>query len=345
MSKQSRSQALRILAALTIGVLFGLGLLWVSGCLAPATPGIPLDKLPGLLGVPKVELIEKLKAIESIDDPSAEIVLWRLGFDHKLTQGDILHTTRFLESARSDTFSAAVECAQQSDEPAVIKKLRSFADSDDLWKLKRVAGVLHHKGDDGPLDRLTSVLKDQGTPPEQRRNLTSGLLGVDPRHLAPLFIELLSDANVWVRYNAICQLRELAETEHGYDYEGKGDNSVPIKEWREWYRKNRRSLPTESKRDWERQMGGIGAEIKIEDEGIRVIRVLQGFAAEKAGMKTGDIITETNGHPVQGKTLAELVAYELRRQEGTKLTLTFKRPQTGESRTVTLTREIITVAK
>jgi carboxyl-terminal processing protease len=70
------------------------------------------------------------------------------------------------------------------------------------------------------------------------------------------------------------------------------------------------------------QYSGIGASISYRDGKMRVMMPLEGFAADKAGLKIGDEIIEIDGVNVQGKDEKSDL---LRGQAGTKVVLTIKR--------------------
>ncbi|TCX53927.1 S41 family peptidase [Dehalobacter sp. 14DCB1] len=69
---------------------------------------------------------------------------------------------------------------------------------------------------------------------------------------------------------------------------------------------------------------GIGIELEMVQQGVKVTRVIQGYGADKAGIKQGDIILEADGYSLAGKT-SEYSAGKLRGPEGTKVRVKVKR--------------------
>ncbi len=69
---------------------------------------------------------------------------------------------------------------------------------------------------------------------------------------------------------------------------------------------------------------GIGIELEMVQQGVKVTRVITGYGADKAGIKQGDIILEADGYSLAGKT-SEYCAGKLRGPEGTKVRVKVKR--------------------
>ncbi len=87
---------------------------------------------------------------------------------------------------------------------------------------------------------------------------------------------------------------------------------------------------------------GIGAELGVDDQSnIVIISPLSGYPAEKAGLKTHDIIAAVNSQSTQGLSV-DSVVNKIRGTVGTKVTLTIVRGATKPF-DVTITREKITV--
>lgn len=84
--------------------------------------------------------------------------------------------------------------------------------------------------------------------------------------------------------------------------------------------------------------GGIGIEIGIRNDTPTVLRVIKDNPAEKAGVMTGDIITQVNGGSVESKALNDIVS-QIRGDAGTSVKLTVIRE--GESREFSITRETV----
>ncbi|MGB9678387.1 MAG: S41 family peptidase [Thermoanaerobacteraceae bacterium] len=85
--------------------------------------------------------------------------------------------------------------------------------------------------------------------------------------------------------------------------------------------------------------GGIGIVVAVDkDEHIVVVSPIKNTPGERAGIKSGDIITAVDEKKVSGKNLDEAVSM-MKGPEGTKVTLTILRD--GKTFTKTITREII----
>lgn len=85
---------------------------------------------------------------------------------------------------------------------------------------------------------------------------------------------------------------------------------------------------------------GIGAEISLEDEIITVVSPLDGFPADKAGLRPQDKIIKIDGEDTFGLSVEEAVL-KIRGPEGTDVNLTVLRGQ--EQKEFTITREKIVV--
>lgn len=66
---------------------------------------------------------------------------------------------------------------------------------------------------------------------------------------------------------------------------------------------------------------GLGIELKLDSEGLRLVGVLRGGPAWDAGLKPGDQITHVDGHPLRGLGLDE-GASKLQGTEGTAVAIT-----------------------
>ncbi len=86
---------------------------------------------------------------------------------------------------------------------------------------------------------------------------------------------------------------------------------------------------------------GIGAELSREDDLITIVAPIQGYPAEKAGLKPQDIIIEINGEQTYGLTLTEAVQ-KIRGEAGTTVSLKIVREGEGQ-KDYTITRENITI--
>ena len=85
---------------------------------------------------------------------------------------------------------------------------------------------------------------------------------------------------------------------------------------------------------------GVGIEITQEDGLIRIVSPIEGSPADRAGLKTNDLITKIDDVAVKGLSLSEAVK-RMRGNPGTKVTLTIFRKDESRTFPVTITREEI----
>ena len=90
------------------------------------------------------------------------------------------------------------------------------------------------------------------------------------------------------------------------------------------------------------QFGGLGLEVGQENGFVKVISPIDDTPAQKAGIKSGDLIVKINDHPVKGMSLQESVNM-MRGKPGSKITLTIMREGKSAPFTVTLKRAVIKV--
>ncbi|HRM94878.1 MAG TPA: PDZ domain-containing protein, partial [Alicycliphilus sp.] len=83
---------------------------------------------------------------------------------------------------------------------------------------------------------------------------------------------------------------------------------------------------------------GVGIEITQEDGLIKIVSPIEGSPADRAGLKTNDLITKIDDTAVKGLTLNEAVK-RMRGEPNTKVTLTILRKDESRSFPVTITRE------
>lgn len=87
--------------------------------------------------------------------------------------------------------------------------------------------------------------------------------------------------------------------------------------------------------------GGVGIVVRLNDQGqVFVVSVIPENPADRAGVEGGDVFVEVDGQPLDGmgtSQVADLVTGEV----GTDVEITFYRPRTNETYTVTITRAII----
>lgn len=97
-----------------------------------------------------------------------------------------------------------------------------------------------------------------------------------------------------------------------------------------------------SMRDTEGQYGGLGMVIAMEDYQLVVVKTMKASPARRAGMEPGDIITHVDGEKIHGLQIHEL-ASRLRGYPDTQVSLRILRPQSGERKTFSMVREIISI--
>jgi len=104
-------------------------------------------------------------------------------------------------------------------------------------------------------------------------------------------------------------------------------------------KKNFEDMQTQTKGEF----GGLGIEITMENNIVKVISPIDDTPAARAGLQPNDFITHINGKPVTDYTLNEAVE-KMRGKPGTKVTLTIRRGSlTERAFDVTLTRAVIKV--
>ena len=85
---------------------------------------------------------------------------------------------------------------------------------------------------------------------------------------------------------------------------------------------------------------GVGIEITMEDSLVKVVSPIEGSPADRAGLKSGDMITKIDDTAVRGLSLNEAVK-RMRGEPQTKVTLTIFRKDESRTFPVTITREEI----
>lgn len=80
---------------------------------------------------------------------------------------------------------------------------------------------------------------------------------------------------------------------------------------------------------------GVGMTVEPVDGGLRVITVYQGSPADKGGLKSGDVITQVDGHPIAGKSSEESTT-RIKGPAGTEVKLTVRSGK--QTRELTLKR-------
>jgi carboxyl-terminal processing protease len=72
------------------------------------------------------------------------------------------------------------------------------------------------------------------------------------------------------------------------------------------------------------EFGGLGIEIGAEDGLVKVVSPIEDTPAQKAGIKSGDLIIKIDDTPVRGLSLNDAVK-RMRGKPGSKVTLTIAR--------------------
>jgi carboxyl-terminal processing protease len=105
-------------------------------------------------------------------------------------------------------------------------------------------------------------------------------------------------------------------------------------------------LPPNDFRDMQVQtrgeFGGLGIEVTMEGELIKVVSPIDDTPAFDAGVLAGDLITHLDGEEVAGLTLAEAVE-RMRGEVGSAIVLTVRREGVDEAIDISITRDIIRI--
>ncbi|MEF2072085.1 S41 family peptidase [Consotaella aegiceratis] len=90
------------------------------------------------------------------------------------------------------------------------------------------------------------------------------------------------------------------------------------------------------------EFGGLGIEVTMEDELVKVVSPFEGTPADKAGVLAGDLIAEIDGQQVRGLTLNEAVD-KMKGDVGTSVELTILREGAAKPIRVSIMRDEIKV--
>lgn len=88
--------------------------------------------------------------------------------------------------------------------------------------------------------------------------------------------------------------------------------------------------------------GGIGATVGLRNDNVTIVDLIEGFSAQRQGMRIGDIITKINNTPVTKDNFESLSEF-LKGDPGTTISVTIKRDGTNDEITFNLVREEIEV--
>jgi carboxyl-terminal processing protease len=105
-------------------------------------------------------------------------------------------------------------------------------------------------------------------------------------------------------------------------------------------------MPPDDFRDMQVQtrgeFGGLGIEVTMEGDFIKVVTPIDDTPAYKAGVLAGDVITALDGEDVAGLTLAEAVD-KMRGPVNTNIVLTVRREGADKPIDITITRDIVRI--
>jgi carboxyl-terminal processing protease len=92
----------------------------------------------------------------------------------------------------------------------------------------------------------------------------------------------------------------------------------------------------------EGEFGGLGIEVTMENGFVKVVAPIDDTPAQRAGMKTGDLIVRIDETPVKGLTLNDAVK-KMRGKPGTDIKLTVVREGENKPLEIVLTRAVIKI--
>jgi carboxyl-terminal processing protease len=90
------------------------------------------------------------------------------------------------------------------------------------------------------------------------------------------------------------------------------------------------------------QFGGLGIEVTMENGFIKVVSPIDDTPAQRAGIKTGDLIVRLDDKPVKGMALTDAVKY-MRGEPGSKILLTIVREGAEAPLKITVVRDVVKV--
>jgi carboxyl-terminal processing protease len=103
--------------------------------------------------------------------------------------------------------------------------------------------------------------------------------------------------------------------------------------------------PTDAKKleeDLSGSFEGIGIQVGVKNDLIKVIAPIKGTPAEKAGLRAGDVIVAVDSKSTSGMAIDDVVSM-MRGAKGTKVTLTIQREGEKNTQNVEITRAVIVV--
>jgi carboxyl-terminal processing protease len=90
------------------------------------------------------------------------------------------------------------------------------------------------------------------------------------------------------------------------------------------------------------RFSGIGMNVQQDRRGLRVIKVFAGTPASRAGIRSGNVITEVNGRSIAGVS-SDVASARIRGRPGTHVRLQVLNPATGHRRGLNVVRRRITL--
>jgi carboxyl-terminal processing protease len=90
------------------------------------------------------------------------------------------------------------------------------------------------------------------------------------------------------------------------------------------------------------EFGGLGIEVSMQDGFVKVVAPIDDTPAQRAGLRSGDLIVRLDKTPVKGMTLTEAVNI-MRGKPGTEIMLTVIRDSAEKPLQISITRDIIKV--
>lgn len=90
------------------------------------------------------------------------------------------------------------------------------------------------------------------------------------------------------------------------------------------------------------EFGGLGIEVTMEDNAVKVVSPIDDTPAHRAGVRAGDVITHLDGESVQGLTLNQAVD-KMRGPVNSAITLTVKRDGASDPVEIKIVRDVIRI--
>src|SRR5262249_36192159 len=94
--------------------------------------------------------------------------------------------------------------------------------------------------------------------------------------------------------------------------------------------------------DLEGEFGGLGIDMELEENAIKVVAPIEDTPAARAGLQAGDLITKLDGVEVKGMTMQQVMT-RMRGKPNSEISITVVRGVDANPFTVTLKRAIIQV--